>query len=512
MPKTRRLLYGLALIKFILPFILQNSWYQPQRDEFLYLAEGHHLAWGYMEVPPLLSVLSSITHAFGDGFFWIKCWPSLFGAFTLILTGEIILSLGGQAFALLLAFLSFVFTGFLRTHYLFQANFLEIFFWTLMAYGLIRYFQSGKKQWIYLFGISTGLGMMSKYSVAFFLVSVLMGLALSKERKIFANKHLYYAALIGFVVFLPNLLWQYFHHFPLLYHMKELQIKQLQFVDPLNFLTGQLMMLLPCVVIWVAGLFWVSFSRSELNYRFLGWAYVFLILLLLIGHGKSYYASGIYPSLLAFGAYQWEKFTSVRFKLLRIIPVIIPLALAFWLIPIALPILPPQKLASFYKKANLGNLGILKWEDQKNHALPMDFADMLSWKEMTEKTAQAFKSLDSNERKQCLLFCDNYGEAGAVNYYGKPYGLPEAFSDDASFLYWMPDSLHIVNMVYVTDDQNEMQHSFVNNFSFAKVFDSITDPYARERGSLIIIFKGANAEFNRMFNQKIAADKALGHQ
>jgi hypothetical protein len=512
MPKTRTLLYGLALVKFLLPFLLQNSMYQPQRDEFLYLAEGNHLAWGYMEVPPLLSVFASLTHLFGDGFFWIKCWPSLFGAFTFILSGEIILSLGGQSFAVLLAFFSFVFTGFLRMNFLFQANFLEQFFWTLMAYGLIRFIQSGKKQWIYLFGISAGLGMMSKYSVAFFLISLLLGLALTKERKIFADKHLYYSALIGFILFLPNLIWQYLHHFPLLYHMKELQIKQLQFVDPINFLTGQLLMLLPCVVIWIAGLFWVSFSGSERNYRFLGWAYVFLILILLIGHGKPYYASGIYPSLLAFGAYRWEKFTIARFRLLRLIPVLIPLAMAYWVMPIALPILPPQKLAGFYENAKLGKLGILKWEDLKNHALPMDFADMLGWKEMTKKAARAFESMDSDERRHCMLFCDNYGEAGAINYYGKLYGLPVAYSDDASFLYWMPDSLVIVNMVYITDDQNEMQHSFVKNFSFAKVVDSITDPYARERGSLILIFKGANAQFNQMFRQKIADDKARGHQ
>src|SRR5664279_703774 len=96
--KLRNILYLLAVIKLVLPFFLQDHFYQPHRDEYLYLAEGHHLAWGYMEVPPLLSLLAWITNACGGAIFWIKLWPALFGAFTFLLVGEIILSLGGKVF------------------------------------------------------------------------------------------------------------------------------------------------------------------------------------------------------------------------------------------------------------------------------------------------------------------------------------------------------------------------------------------------------------------------------
>ena len=136
------LLYLLALVKLVLPFLLQNGVYEPHRDEFLYLAEGRHMAWGYMEVPPLLSVFAWLTNLFGGGFFWIKFWPSLFGALTYLIVGRMVLALGGRLFALLLAFLPFVFGAYLRTHYLFQPGFLEIFFWTLLAYALVRYMQS----------------------------------------------------------------------------------------------------------------------------------------------------------------------------------------------------------------------------------------------------------------------------------------------------------------------------------------------------------------------------------
>src|ERR1019366_4986349 len=119
-----------------------------------------------------LSVLAWITNLTGNGLFWIKFWPSLFGALTFILTGKIILSLGGRSFALLLAFLSFIFSGYLRVHFLFQPNFPEIFFDTLIAYSVIRYIQTDKNGWLTITGISAGLGMMSKYSVLFFIAAV----------------------------------------------------------------------------------------------------------------------------------------------------------------------------------------------------------------------------------------------------------------------------------------------------------------------------------------------------
>jgi hypothetical protein len=504
----RLLIILLAAIKFILPFLLQSSIYEPHRDEFLYLAEGHHIAWGFMEVPPLLSVFAWLIHVCGDGMFWIKFWPSLFGAFTFIIVANIIRSLGGKSFALLLGFLPFIFGAYLRTHFLFQPNFLEIFFWTMIAWSIISWIQTQQNKWLYIFGLSVGLGMMSKYSVAFFVASILIGLLFTPQRKIFTNKHFYAAALLAFIIFLPNLLWQYHHHFPVIYHMNELQKNQLQYVSPAAFLIDQLIMNLPCVFIWITGLCWISFSHKAKQYRFLGWAYISVIVLLLIGHGKNYYSLGVYPVLLAFGAYPLEQFTALRFKFLRYVFVIIPLAIGYVFLPIALPLYEPDKLSAYYEKNQTEKLGALKWEDQKNHPLPQDFADMLGWEEMAKKMAAAYNSLDSNEKKHTILFCDNYGQAGAVNYYAGKYHIPEAYSDNASFLYWMPDNLAFDNIVLVTDDHEEMQHEFIKNFASAVLTDSVTNLYAREKGSLIIVLKGPDEQFKKFYIEKLEKDKA----
>ncbi len=508
MNKNYRLLYLLAIIKFLFPFFLQNAIYEPHRDEFLYLAEGQHMAWGFMEVPPLLSVFAWLTNLFGGSIFWIKFWPSLFGAFTFIIAGKTTISLGGKSFAIFLCFLPFVFGAYLRVHYLFQPNFLEIFFWTMIAFSLVRYVQAQKNIWLYVLGLSIGFGMLSKYSVIFFVTSTMLGLLFTNQRKIFANKHFYFAFLTAITIFLPNFIWQYVHDFPVVYHMNELRQTQLQFVSPANFLKDQLIMNFPGVFIWIGGLFFVLFSKNAIPYRFIGLSYLFVIILLLIGHGKNYYSLGVYPILFAFGAYQLEQYTVFKRKILRYVFAAMPLILGILIIPILLPVFPPKKLASFYEKANTKNTGALRWEDQQNHSLPQDFSDMLGWEEMTKKFAVAYNKLDSNEKKHCTLFCDNYGMAGAANYYGKKYGLPQAYSDNASFLYWMPDNLRIENLVLITDDQNEMQHPFIKSFVSAQLIDSVTSPYAREKGDLIILFKGANENFAAYFKKKMERKKA----
>jgi hypothetical protein len=506
MKRTTNFICLLAIIKFILPYLLQNSYYEPHRDEFLYLAEGYHLAWGFMEVPPMLSIFAWLTHLFGDGIFWIKFWPDLFGVFTFIITAKIVQKLGGRSFAIFLAFLPFIFGVYLRLFFLFQPNSPEVFFWTMIAYSVLRYIQTEKNKYLYILGASIGLGMLSKYSVAIYAVSILAGLLLTKQRKIFANKHLYYAGIIALFIFLPTILWEYNHHFPIVVHMKELNERQLQYVSPAGFLADQLLMNIPCVFIWLAGLYFTAFSYKGKKYRSFAWAYVFVIILLLVLHGKNYYALGVYPVLLAFGAYHLEKFSERSLKIWRYVFVLIPCMLGCLLIPIMLPVAKPAALARYYEVMHTANTGALKWGDQQNHALPQDFADMLGWEEMTQKMAKAYNSLDTNEKAHTLLFCDNYGEAGAVNYYRYKYHLPEAYSDNGSFLYWMPQNVHIDNLVLITDDEQEMQHPFIKNFKSAVVTDSVTNKYALERGTLIILFKGANDTMKKMFQKKIDDD------
>jgi 4-amino-4-deoxy-L-arabinose transferase-like glycosyltransferase len=507
MKKLNRFLYLLALIKFVLPFFLQNPVYEPHRDEFLYLAEGNHMAFGFMEVPPMLSVFAWLTRHLGNNMFWIKCWPSLFGALNFILVGKLIISLGAKTFALFLLFCCFFFTGFLRVHFLFQPNFLEAFFYTVIAFGLIQYIRTAENKWLYITGLGAGFGLLSKYSVAFYLISLVPALLLTRHRTIFLNRHLYFALVLAFMVFLPNLIWQYVHHFPVFYHMHELNSTQLQYVQPLSFLTDQLVMFLPCCFIWVTGFLYLFLSKEGRTYVFLGWAYLGVIVILLWFHGKSYYALGLYPMLFGFGSFAIEKWTVRPRFFLRFVFSAVIIYFGIYFTFISLPLLDPSKLAAHYQKTHAAGMGVLRWEDQQDHPLPQDFADMLGWEEMARKTAAAFHSLDRNQQANTLIFCDNYGMAGAINYYRKKYLLPEAYSDNASFLYWIPDSVKFQNLVLVENDPNEMHYDFIKQFSGAILTDSITNPFAREKGTAIVLLTGASEKFRKFFIDKLHADR-----
>ena len=396
---TSRFLYFLVLLKIIIPYLLQSHYYEPHRDELFYLAEGHHLAWGFMEVPPLLSVFAYLTSLLGGSIFWIKFWPSLFGAATFLVTGKIVQSLGGRKMAIFLLFLPFVLGVYLRLFFLFQPNPPEVFFWTLMAFGLIRFIETDKNKWLYVFGIGAGLGMMSKYSVAVFAISLVAGLLLTPERKLLGNKHFWGAVLIGLLIFLPNVIWQFTHGLPVVHHMKLLNKYQLQYVKPSGFIGDQFLMNLPTVYIWLTGLLFVLFNKKVRRLRFTGFAFIFVLLILLILHGKNYYALGAYPVMFAFGAFAAERLFDRHLKKTGWALIAYSVLTGTLMIPLMLPVWRPSRLAAYYQRTGAAKTGLLEWEDLKNHPLPQDFADMLGWQEMTQKMAKAYNDLSAQEKK-----------------------------------------------------------------------------------------------------------------
>ena len=495
------LVYLLALVKFIFPYVVQNGVYEPHRDEFLYLAEGRHLAWGYFEVPPMISVFGYLTNLLGGSLFWIKFWPSLFGALTYFLVAKLIRLFGGGWFALVLGFIPFVLGYYVHVHFMLQPNFLEMFFWTLMAYGLINYVHTGKKSGLYIAGIALGLGMLSKYSISFFAFGLLAGLLFTKERKIFLNRHFYYAMVVALFIFMPNLVWEWVHGFPFFEQMKELKAQQLQNVSQWTFLADQLLFNLPCIFIWLSGLYWLGFSAAGKPYRFVGWAGILAIVIITISHGKGYYGMPAYPVLFGFGAVCLERWTAGKLNYWRYAMVVFSITVGFYFDAVTLPFLPQPQLAAYYEDHSLfKRTGFLQWEDMKDHPLPQDFADMLSWREMTVKVARLYNSLDSSEKRKTMIDCDNYGEAGAIDYYGPKHGLPSPMSHGASYLFWTPRDFNKRDIfILVTDNRKEIYEDFIKEFQYAAIADSITNPNAREFGSYILLLKNPSQKFRKVW-------------
>lgn len=489
------LIIFLAALKFILPLLLQHPVYELQRDEYLYYQQGLHFDLGYLENPPLIAWLGTISSWFGGSEFSIKFWPCLFGAATVVITCLITAELGGKIFAQLLAALGVLSGAYVRVHYLFQPNFLDIFCWTLAVYFLIRYINGRQQRTIFWLLMSLVLGWWSKYSVLFIAIAIVMGLLLSPYRKVLAAKATWRAAVIALLLIIPNLVWQWWFNWPLIHHMEELRDTQLKYLDRTSFLKEQLLQLMPVAILWVAGLAWVIRKKE---WRIVGYIYFSVILLLLFGSGKGYYALGVYPMLLAAGAVAWEN-CSRKFHWIRYAVTILIVVLNGLIMPLLLPTRTPERLEAFYKRIGIEH----KWEDQENHPLPQDFADMLGWKELTDKTKKFF--YETPVKAGSYIYCRNYGQAGSLCYYSHDeYFNRHVISDNGTFLLWIPGRFFVQDLIYIGREIPGKDDEVFQHFENSTIIDSVTNPYSRQRGDKIIYYQHLDSAGQQLLRTKLA--------
>lgn len=485
MRKEKSLLLLLLLLKFALPFLLQNPAYELHRDEYLYYQQGQHLALGYLENPPLIGWLAFVSSLLGGGFFWVKFWPALFGAATLWVTVQIVKELGGGWFAQLLAALGILFSAYLRIHFLFQPNFLDIFFWTVSCFYLLRFLNTSNESYLFLLSAALALGWYSKYSVLFIVVSLILSFLLTQHRKVLTRRKFWQALTLGILLISPNLLWQYRHNLPLLHHMQELQETQLQYLSKTDFLKEQALMLLPVFFVWMGGLYWLLRHNK---YRIIGYCFILVLLLLMLGSGKGYYALGVYPAVLAAGGVWAEKMTFSS-TWLRAVFVSAILILSFVFTPILLPLQAPEKMAQFNQQYGLDKAGLLRWEDGKNHLLQQDFADMLGWKELTQKAESFFQQLPDSVKVSTIVYGRNYGLAGSMMYYANGEDFrKKVITDNGSFLLWIPNRLSFQHLLFIGAEMPKADDEVFQHFRQVRVVDSCTNPYSRQYGHKIIWF------------------------
>ncbi|MCC2546773.1 glycosyltransferase family 39 protein [Hymenobacter sp. BT175] len=480
----------LALLKFFIGYLLGSGAYELQRDEYLYLNMGHHLAWGFIEVPPLLAAQAWLTQALGGGYVWVKFWPFLWGALTIYLVARLTQKLGGGWFAVVLAGTCYLASGFARLNFLFQPNSFEVLAFTAVSYALVRYWQRPRPGYLYAAGVVLGLSLLNKYTTFFFLAAVLGAVLLTPHRRLLTTRPFWSAAALVLLLFLPNLIWQLRHGIPFLNHMSELHGTQLVHVSVADFWKDQLLMCFPAVWVWVPGLLALLLYRKFRPFRAVGWLYLLGLGILTVLHGKSYYALGYYPLLFAFGALWLERQLS-RLRGARYVqPVVaaLPVLIMLPLLPFVYPVLSPAPMQEF--GARYRDLGMLRWEDGEDHALPQDYADMLGWQELADKTYAAWQALPAATRPRTLIVCANYGQAGAINYFNRNRLMPEAHSRNGSYLYWWPDLTALASFEHVILVDDEPDDDVPALFARYSRAGTIGNPYAREKGTAIGVGTG----------------------
>lgn len=476
---TTLILIGLALFKLFLHFYVNTyTAYGFFRDELYFLACGEHLAWGYVDQPPLVAVVAWATRALlGDSLFAIRFFPALAGAIKLVLVGFMARELGGGRFAQIVAALTVLVSGVYLAHDNFLSmNTFDQLLWTLAAYLFILILKCDNPRLWIPFGAVIGLGLLNKYSMFFFGAALVVGLLLTPARKYFASPWLYAGGAFALLIALPNLVWQHMHGWPQFELLQRAEaFKNAPFAVG-NFLIGSAMEMNPHnVPIWIAGLCFFLLLREGKAYRALGWMFLAVVGLLIFGRGKPYYLAPAYPPLLAAGALVCEKFIQAR-RWNWAKPVLIVFLLVGGVIsaPFGLPILSAEQFIRYSKW-----IGVTHQPTERHRMgpLPQFYADMHGWPEMVAEVARVYNSLPMMERGRTAVFTSNYGEAAAVDFFGPVYSLPHAISGHNNYWLWGPGRFKGDIVITVGESYEDVSKSFEDVLEAGKFYHPYAMPY-----------------------------------
>ncbi len=441
-PTPSRLATEQKLIVFfgavtLLVHLLTNSRYHYFRDEFYYIACGQHLAFGYVDLPPLSALLVRLSRVLlGDSLFAIRFLPAVAGAVNVALTGMIARELGGRSWAVALSCAaSLCALVFLGIGNFFSMNAFEPLFWMGAIYLIVRIIDGASPRLWLWFGVIVGLGLENKHSMAFFAAGVCAAMLLTPERRHFAQKCIWLGGLIALALALPNVIWQIRHHWPtweLLHNIA--QSNKNVVLTPAQFMAQQVLIMNPATLpLWLGGLIWLLVSCEGRRYRVIAIAYLITLAEFIVMHGKHYYLAPAYPMLFAAGGVGVERLFSVRLQWLKPALLAAMIALASLLAPTVVPILSPEKLVAYMRSIHFE---LPRTETSHTAALPQHFADQFGWEEMVCSVAHVYTHLSPDDRKQAAIFCQNYGEAGAIDFFGPKLGLPPAISGHQNYFLW----------------------------------------------------------------------------
>ncbi|MGB5436562.1 MAG: glycosyltransferase family 39 protein [Maribacter sp.] len=500
MSKKTWILLGFIVVKFLLQYHLINPIYDLQRDEYLHLDLGQHLAWGYVSVPPLTSWISKVIYLLGNSVFWVKFFPALFGALTIFIVWKAIEELKGNLFALILGATCVLFSALLRLNTLYQPNSFDVLSWTMLYFIMIKYFNTEKTKWLFVAAIVFAFGFLNKYNIVFSLIGFIPAVLLTKQRNLFLQKKVYIALLLGLLLISPNLWWQYQNDFPIIHHLNELADSQLVHVDRLGFLKSQLLFFTGSLFVIILGLYALLRYKPFEKYRPFFWAFFFTLLVFLYFKAKDYYAIGLYPIYISFGSvFLANRLRKGWKKIVQPIAIAIPILFFIPMYTIAFPNKSPKYIIAHSSKYK--EMGMLRWEDGQDHLLPQDYADMLGWQELAKKVDSIYKEMPSPS--QTLILCDNYGQAGAINYYTKE-GI-KAVSFNADYINWFDLEQHYLHLIRVKDyaEKDDEFSKTSPYFDSSVIADSITNKYAREYKTLIFAFTSTKININKRIKSEI---------
>jgi hypothetical protein len=492
----------LALFSIFLHLAFINN-LEYHRDELLYFSLGQHPDFGYATVPPMIGwVAWLVQNIFGYSLFAVRLFPALISGIMVIIIADMTKELGGTKFAQLLAATGMIIALFcLRTFSLFQPVHIDLLFWTLSFYLIIKYINSEADKYLLWLGAIAGLAFLNKYLIALLFIVILIAVIFTRYRNIFMKKMFWLGIGAGCFIFLPNIIWQIVHGLPVINHLSALAETQLVNVDRSAFLTEQIIIPGAASFLTIAGLLYILINKRQRNFRFLGVTVIAVIVALMLMRGKSYYTQGVFPFLISAGAVYYGSVFRKWYS--RSAFLIILVVITVFLLPFGLPVYKTNGLIKYFNtvESKSGFDFGRTFEDGSKHSLPQDYADMLGWEELTMITNRAWQSIA--DKKAAFIYCENYGQAGAITIIGKKYGLPEAVSFNESFRYWIPLRFDPdpTAFIYINDEMGEDVRTLFRKIT---IIGSITNPDAREFGTTVYLCEDPVMSFNKFWKARLA--------
>ena len=501
--KIPLLIAGAALL---LMAAFHNS-YGYFRDELYYLACADHLAFGYVDQPPLsIALLALWRWLFGDSLHAIRLLAALAVSGTSVLAALIARRLGGGTFSLWLSAFSVI-----AAHTLlgngrsYSMNSLDLLFWTWALYIGVRLLAGDTPMLWIAFGLIAGLGLLNKYSMGFMCAGFAGGLLLTSHRSQLRSAYFWFGVLVAALLFLPHVIWEIEKEFPTLEFMHNAsQLKNAR-ISPFEFLSGQFgSMNYVNAPLWLMGLWYFFFHDDGKRFRPMAWMYVIVFCIMIAGNGKVYYLQSSYPGLLAGGAVLLEKIVSSR--PLKWVTVAYPVLLGLMMViglPLTLPVLPVEKFIG-YENA----LGIRPKAEEISSVgdLPQYYADQFGWEEFASSVAKIYATLTTEEKRQCVIYVRNYGEAGAIDFFGKKYGLPPALCAHNSYWMWGPGdrtgniAIIVGHDRLLADNLRDLNRRYVHVELAGATDCRYAMPY--ENGRLLFLCRGMNTSFQALWPEE----------
>ena len=424
------------------------------RDELYYIACANRPAFGYVDQPPLSIWILAVWKFFlGDSLFVIRLLPAFISSITIFFLGLLTFRLGGGKYAVIISTVTFMLTPiFLGMTTIYSMNGFDFFFWILSAYIFLQIFESSNHKLWYALGVVIGLGLLNKTSMIWLSAGVLVGTLFTPLREDLKTKYPYIAAGIAILIFSPYIIWNLTHDFAHLEFMRNAAQRKYGGLTPLSFILDMILILNPVsFLIWIPGLIFYFFNKKTRIYRPLGYIWLVTFAILFINwHSKAEYLAPAFQILFAGGAIQIVHW-NVRVNKLKYALVIPVLVISIIISPYARPLLPVETFLGFQ------NALILKAPDNEGHNpdLPQFYSDMFGWKDLARDVSKVYKSLPDEEKKRTVVYCNNYGEAGAIEYYSKKYQLPKVICPHNNYWYWWPENTNATTLIIIGGDIND---------------------------------------------------------